>query len=201
MVTLTITRYPKKYVFFALLSMALFRLPLFFNKKVSFFKLLGSGKDGQFVKTPDWQQWGIFTVSNTIDIDNVNVYGNFINKWLHFFNCETWTVFLEPIQGHGKWDGKEPFGVLQKQNDHVGRIAILTRATINFSKIKAFWKDIEAVATTMKSTAGFEMALSIGEAPFIKQATFSVWENKESMMNFVYKMHQHKEVIKKNKSR
>jgi hypothetical protein len=179
--------------------MALFRLPLFFNKKISFFKLLGSGKDGQFVKKPDWQQWGIFTVSDTNDIDNVNAHGNFVNKWFGVFNCETWTIFLEPIQGHGRWDGKEPFGILPKQNDHAGRIAILTRATINLSKVKAFWNDIEAVATTMENTPGFVMALSIGETPFIKQATFSVWESKESMMNFAYKMHQHNKVIKRTR--
>jgi hypothetical protein len=198
MVTLTIIRYPRKYVFFALLSMALFRLPLSFNKKISFFKLLGSGKGGKFVKSPDWRQWGIFTVSDTADIDNIKLYGSFINKWLSFFNSETWTVFLEPIQSHGKWDRKEPFGVLSKEN-YEGSIAVLTRATINLSKVKAFWKDIEAVATTMENTAGFKMALSIGETPFVKQATFSVWESKESMMSFAYKMHQHNDIIRKTR--
>ena len=98
LVTLTIIRYPKKYITFALIAMAAHRLPLVFNKNISFYKLLGCGKNGTFDKHPDWQQWGILTVQNastdiegfdTVSLIN-NLYGSFINKWLHFFNCETW---------------------------------------------------------------------------------------------------------------
>src|SRR4029077_2957380 len=110
--TLTIIRYPKKYIPFAVIAMALHRLPFWLNKKVSFYKLLGCGKNGTFDKHPDWQQWGIMAVqSNNMVASDFNeashiksLYGPFINKWLSFFECETWTIFLEPIEGHGRWD-------------------------------------------------------------------------------------------------
>ena len=187
--------------------MALFRLPLLFNRNISFFKLLGCGKNGTFDIHPDWQQWGIITVFKSekgIDISDEStliksLYGAFINGWLLFFQCEIWTILLEPIEGHGKWDQKEPFGNLPKQTIYEGPIAILTRATIRLSKLKAFWQNVDGVANQMTSAKGFITSVGIGEMPYIKQATFSIWENKEAMKQFAYQMSQHTAVIKKTR--
>lgn len=207
LVTLTIIRYPKKYISLALLAMAVHRLPLLFNKKISFYKLLGCGKNGTFDRHPDWQQWGILAVRNTsTDIETFdssslinNLYGSFINKWIHIFKCETWTIFLEPIEGHGKWDGKEPFGILAKQPTYDGMIATLTRATIRLSKLKVFWQNVGGAANEMAGAQGFITSVGIGEMPYIKQATFSVWQSREDMKAFAYQMHQHKAIIQKTR--
>ena len=61
-VSLTIVRYRKSLVPFALLAMAIHRLPLMLTKGCSFWKLLGSGRNGTFDLQPDWQQWGLFAV-------------------------------------------------------------------------------------------------------------------------------------------
>ena len=205
-VTLTIIRYPKRAIFFAVLAMAIQHIPLWFNKKISFYKLLGCGKNGTFDKNPDWQQWGILTVNNNLSGTEVstgelmkNLYGSFISKWFTYFNCETCTFFLQPIEGHGKWDGKEPFGNLPKQSDYDGRVAILTRATIRFSKLKSFWKNVDGVASQMAGAAGLVTSIGVGEIPFIKQATFSIWENKDAMKQFAYKMAAHTAVIQKTR--
>jgi hypothetical protein len=112
LVTLTIIRYPKRYTWFALAAMAIHRVPLWLNKNISFYKLLGCGKNGSFDKHPDWQQWGILTVQDK-GLDNLqqqtiinNLYGAFIHQWFQLFKCETWTILLEPLEGHGKWDNK-----------------------------------------------------------------------------------------------
>jgi len=206
-VTLTIIRYPKKFIYFALLAMAIHRFPLWFNKNISFFKLLGCGKNGTFDKNPDWQQWGILTVNpfkKDITYSNqdkiiAELYGSFISSWFQFFKCETWTIYLKPIEGHGTWDGTNPFGKIEKATDYDGPIAILTRATIRINKLNAFWKNVNGVAQQMATAEGLITSVGIGETPFIKQATFSVWESKESMKKFAYQMHQHQEVIKKTR--
>ena len=207
LVTLTIIRYPKKYITFALIAMAAHRLPLVFNKNISFYKLLGCGKNGTFDKHPDWQQWGILTVQNastdiegfdTVSLIN-NLYGSFINKWLHFFNCETWTILLNPVEGHGKWDGKEPFGILSNQSTYYGMIATLTRATIRLRKLKAFWQNVAGAANEMSGAKGFITSVGIGEMPYIKQATFSIWQSREDMKAFAYQMHQHTAIIQKTR--
>ena len=207
LVTLTIIRYPKKYILFAILAMAVHRLPLWFNRNISFYKLLGCGKNGTFDKHPDWQQWGILVVNDALAEAVTfnaashlnNLYGPFINKWLHFFNCETWTIFLEPIEGHGRWDGKEPFGSLAKQTNYNGLIATLTRATIRLNKLSAFWQNVAAASNEMAGAKGFVTSVGIGEMPYIKQATFSIWKSKEDMKAFAYQMHQHTAIIQKTR--
>lgn len=207
LVTITIIRYPKKYIFFALVAMAVHRLPFWLNKNISFYKLLGCGKNGTFDKNPDWQQWGILAVQKK-EIDTIylnkediihNLYGAFINKWLAFFNCETWTILLEPLEGHGKWDGKEPFGMLAKQSAYTGIIATLTRATIRISKLKAFWQNVAGAANEMAGAKGFITSVGIGEMPYIKQATFSIWQSKDDMKAFAYQMQQHTAIIQKTR--
>jgi hypothetical protein len=212
-VSLTMLRYPRRFVPFALLAMMIFRIPLGFNRHCSFWKLLGSGKNGTFDKKPDWRQWGILSAwgqkplaFRSIDEPLQNelflkeVYGSFLSGWVKFFDCEAWTVLLEPLEGHGTWDGKKAFGDLLSRSDHQGRLAILTRATIRLSRMKAFWGQVDGVAVKMAGSKGFVCSLGIGELPFVKQATFSVWESREDMLQFAYGMKEHTEVIRRTRS-
>lgn len=212
-VSLTILRYRKRFIPFALLSMMLFRLPLWLNKKISFWKLLGTGKNGTFDKHPDWQQWGILGVQNSklnveglepVDLGhpdiNKHLYGAFIAGWIKLFNCEVWTIILEPIEGHGSWDRKKVFGELPVRTEYEGRIAVLTRATIRLSRLKNFWANVNSVAEQMNNAKGLVGSLGIGEMPWIKQATFSIWESKEAMKDFAYQMKEHAEVIRKTRA-
>ncbi len=209
-VTLTIVRYRKRFIPFALLAMALFRFPLAFNKRSQFWKLMGSGKSGSFDKTPDWQQWAVLSVCN-LKFKNVQIihypqkvitqklYGTFISKWLNLFGCQTLTYFLEPIEGHGLWDGKKVFGELPHKTDYEGQIAVLTRATIRLTRLKRFWNHVDGVAGQMATANGFVTSYGIGEMPLIKQATFSIWQSKESMKAFAYQLKEHQEVIQKTR--
>jgi hypothetical protein len=211
--TLTIVRYPKWLAWVGIISMAVFRLPLWINSSISFWKLMGSGKNGSFDKTPDLRQWAILSVFESAKQSQViaqlnekdhqkilvQFYGSFISNWWSFWNCEIWTIVLNPIEGHGLWDGKEVFGNLSKQTDYEGNIAILTRATIRFKKMKSFWSNVASVADKMNNLDGFIGSYGIGEIPWKKQATFSIWESKLAMRNFAYKMQAHATVIQKTK--
>ncbi len=203
---ITFATYKKWTVPFAILAMALFRLPLMFNKKNSFWKLMGSGKNGTFDIHPDWQLWSILTVTNLTQnqLDHPNFYRNyyswFINKWWQLFGCNLKSYILQPIEGHGLWDKKEVFGQLPKNTDYEGQIAILTRATIHLNKLKSFWENVPLVAAKMSTATGLLQSYGIGEVPFIKQATFSIWESKLAMKNFAYKMAEHKTVVQKTHS-
>lgn len=205
--TITIVRYPKWMGWAGLLSMALFRLPLWFHKNIQFWKLMGSGRNGTFDMMPDWRQWAMLAVwSNEYkvldDLETKNAkpqIPNFLTNWWRFFHCEKWTIVLEPIEGHGTWDGKNCFGFIPKKTDYDGPIAILTRATIRFSKLQQFWSNVDVVAGQMTNAPGFITSFGIGEVPFIKQATFSIWESKEAMKIFAYQMKEHATVIQKTR--
>lgn len=207
--SITIVRYKKRFIYFALLAMPLHSLVLFFNRNILFHKTLGCGKGGTFSKWPDWQQWGVLVVKETISrVDHTpqnmiqslkKIYGSFLVNWWKFFGCEIWTVVLQPIEGHGTWNGKEPFGQLSSKTEYEGPIAVLTRASIRPSKLSRFWKHVEGAAKEMATADGFLFSQGIGEWLWIRQATLSFWQSKEQMKQFAYKMKDHAEIIRKTR--
>jgi len=197
---LIIGKYPLWAVPFAFFSMALFRLPLWLNKRVSFWKLMGSGRNGTFDLTPDLQQWGLLLVTDAHAILNSSwqkLAGSFITGYIRLFGASVSGYKLKPIEGHGLWNGKEAFGALPKTTDYAGEIAIMTRATIRISRLRNFWKHVDGVAMQMAAAEGFVQSHGLGEVPFVRQATFSIWKSKEHMRQFAYRMQEHKEVIRK----
>ncbi|MVN22186.1 DUF3291 domain-containing protein [Mucilaginibacter arboris] len=198
-VSLTIVRYRKAFIPFALIAMAVLRLPMFFQQKCTFYKLMGSGKNGTFDFHPDWQQWALLAVwedEESFDYFNQN---SFISKWWKHLTAEKWTVLLKPLQSHGLWDKKEPFGKPNK-TDYEGPVAVLTRATINLNRLKHFWQNAAKVAGIMSAAKGYITSFGIGEDPFRHQATVSFWKDLEDVKNFAYRLPEHVAVIKKTRS-
>jgi hypothetical protein len=206
---LTVVRYPSRYIYFAICAMALFRIPLARNKHFLFYKLMGCGKNGSFDIHPDWNQWAILVfVKERPSMDGYNenadpfykeMYGSFIANWWRRFNCERWSISLELTEGHGSWDGQKLSPVQKKNIPPAGPVAVLTRATIRLHKLRDFWKNVEPVARQMQNAPGLISSLGVGELPFIRQATFSIWESTEEMKKFAYSMQEHREVIKKTR--
>ena len=85
--------------------------------------------------------------------------------------------------------------------DKTKPIAIITRATLNFGKLFEFWQSVPKASNAIKSAKGVSWFKGIGEVPFIQQATFSIWENLESVTNFAYKNINHSEIVKKTRKR
>ena len=160
---------------------------------------MGCGKNGTFDLQPDWQQWALLlTWENEAESDKF-FKTSFIAWWWKLFTKEQWTLVCKPLSAHGKWDGKQPF----KASDEGytgGQIAVLTRATIRWSKLKRFWSHVDNVAKIMSGAPGYVTSFGIGEAPFFLQATFSVWDDMESVKNFAYKSPEHALVIQKTRS-
>ncbi|WP_253810154.1 DUF3291 domain-containing protein [Hydrotalea flava] len=178
--------------------MAIFRLPLVFNRNIQFYKLLGCGKNGSFDIHPDWRQWAVLTVAETAK-ESVQHTGKFLQWWWQLFHCEILRLKLLPIEGHGTWDGKLCFGNLPPKTEYKGPIAILTRATIHSKKVKRFWQHVDAVSAEMKQADGFITSVGIGEMPWFRGATLSVWQTKAQMRAFAYTQPFHKAVIVKTR--
>lgn len=160
---------------------------------------MGCGKNGTFDKTPDLRQWAILTVYNGSSNNNALFppsLNGWVRTWLRLFGKETFTIYLKPILGHGTWDGKQAFGTLNQEKLPAGSVATLTRATIRLKKLKYFWRNVAPVASQMAGAKGFVCSFGIGEIPWIKQATFSIWETEADMKNFAYQMKAHADVIK-----
>jgi len=198
LVSLTIVRYKNPFIPFAFFAMALHRLPLWLNKNCTFWKLMGCGKKGTFDLKPDFNQWALLAGWKDEASFNRFLKSSVVKKWWNIFSKEQYTILCEPISSHGKWDGQNPFAVTGN-NEIKGPVAVLTRATIRFNRLKNFWNNVDRVAQIMNNANGYITSFGIGEAPFFRQATFSVWESLEDVKAFAYRSAEHAEVIQKTR--
>ena len=200
-VALTITKYKTYFIPFAFVGMAILRFPLWQNKKCQFWRLMGSGKDAQVDLPPDFKHWAVLTTwKDRADCDRFYK-ESIVIKWFRTFGKEEFTVFLNPLVSHGLWAGKNVFETPQKNSSQGGRVAAITRATIRWNRMKEFRANMERAGNAMRAAPGFIMAAGVGENPFSSQATFSVWEDAESMKNYAYKTVDHADVIKLTRTR
>ena len=200
-VALTITKFRSSTIPFAFIGMAILRVPLWLNKKCGFWKLMGSGKNAQVDLAPDYKHWAILTTwDNKTDCDEF--YEKSVPvKWFRFFGKEEFTILLKPLASHGLWSGIKPFKVADNLGTQDEKVVVITRAAIRFGKVREFRGNIKRAAEAMRQADGFILSAGVGENPFFDQATFSVWENLESMKNYAYKSFDHSDVIKLTRER
>lgn len=159
---------------------------------------MGSGQGGGFSIKPDFSRYALLCVWDVPAMSHV-----FFNKKQVMQNFrrradEMWTVSLSPVKAHGKWSGTNPFLPLDEpRNDKP--VAVLTRATIRLNKLHRFWKHVPETSKELNNAEGLIASIGIGEAPFIQQATFSLWRTEQDLQNFAYKGAVHKEVIKRTR--
>lgn len=200
-VALSITKFKTTTIPFGFLGMAILRLPLWLNKKCIFWKLMGNGKDAQVDLAPDYKHWSILTTwENEADFRAFEQHSS-VMKWFRFFGMEEFTILLKPLSAHGLWSGIEPFKAERTATNSTERIAVITRASIHFRRLKEFRENIKQAADAMRSAEGFILSAGMGENPFVDQATFSIWENSQSMKDYAYKSVDHANVIKLTRER
>ena len=166
---------------------------------------MGCGRNGSFDIKPDLNQWAIIIFFEPLEHNDplkkaIELLGPFISGWWNFFGVTKHFFLLEPYTGHGSWDGKRFIpSTNTKSIDPSGQIGVLTRASIRLNKLKAFWGAVPKASKGLNQSKGFIFSVGIGEIPFVKQATFSVWESAEDMKNYAYKRVEHQEVIRRTR--
>jgi hypothetical protein len=105
-------------------------------------------------------------------------------SWSPSTAVESATLQLRPLAGRGGWDGVELFAT--SYGDEVtddGPVAVLTRATLRLRHVRRFYAQIPAIASEI-GAAGPRLAFGFGEAPLLRQGTFSVWDSAASLSAF-----------------
>jgi hypothetical protein len=164
-----------------------------------FWKLLGSGHGRGFSLQPNWGRYGLLAVWETqADADAF-----FANAPLmaHYRRhaTEIWTIRLLPVQAHGAWAGINPFLPLSPQ-PIVGPVAVLTRAAISWPQLINFWRAVPATSRAIEQADGLLASIGIGEAPFIRQATFSLWRSVADVQKFAYRTNVHRAAIQRTRA-
>lgn len=149
------------------------------HKQLRFAKVMGSGYEGGFGLRPSASRQGVFAVFNSLqaahefvaDSDVVDGYQQRANECC-ILTLRTWSC-------RGSWDANTL--ALTAKAPEAGPVAALTRASITLSKAPAFWRYAPAAQDSLDHAAGCQLAVGLGEAPFLRQATFTVWDSVAAM--------------------
>jgi spheroidene monooxygenase len=70
------------------------------------------------------------------------------------------------------------------KEDKGAPFAVLTRASIVPTKAMAFWRFAPAAQADLTQAPGCLLAMGLGEAPLVRQCTFSLWKDTDSMLQY-----------------
>lgn len=164
----------------------------------SFIKMFGAGAGNGFSLMPDFGVYGLLAVWKDCEDAHTFFATNEVFKsyWEQADSCKTY--FLNPLLSHGFWDNKEPFNIQSPLNLNTP-IAVLTRGSVKTRYIIDFLRFTRTTSISMENALGRYLTIGIGEVPITQQATFSIWKDWESMMDYAYKNPYHTQVIKKTR--
>lgn len=145
-----------------------------------FAKVLGSGRDGGFdLMRPSASILGLFCVfDDAASADAFVSPGGALQAWRSRAR-ECFSVRLRAFSVRGSWSGTQP-GVAATP-PAAGPVASLTRASIRPTRALSFWRMQPAAERELADASGCVIAVGVGEAPLLRQATFSIWDSVAAM--------------------
>jgi len=144
-----------------------------------FAKVLGSGFEGGFSLRPSGTRQGLFALfSNLRSADEFIEHSELAANYQQS-SREYCVIRLKAWSCRGSWDGNRLSVAAPPPTS--GPIAALTRASIHMGRAAAFWRYAPDAQKSLEQAAGCQLAVGLGEAPFLRQATFSLWDSVASM--------------------
>lgn len=144
-----------------------------------FSKVLGSGFEGGFGLRPSPSRQGMFGLFESLSAAQAFVTNSSVLQAYQERSDEFCWALLKTWSCRGSWDGQS-LEVCAAQPIK-GPVAALTRASIKLGKAPAFWRHAPPSQTALSDAKGCQLAVGLGEAPFVRQATFSIWDSVSDM--------------------
>ncbi|MGY6561156.1 MAG: DUF3291 domain-containing protein [Luteibaculaceae bacterium] len=162
-----------------------------------FVKFMGTGGGDGYQWHPDFSTYSILIAWQNEEkahkfFNSSTLYSDYSSR--AFEQCTFW---LNAIAASGMWDGVQPFEIYKQTPE--GPIAVITRATIKTKNLIQFWRKVPNVSASILEYPSKLFGKGVGEWPLFQQATFSVWANREDMLDYAYKNKKHREVVKLTK--
>ncbi len=158
------------------------RLQLSRMSGLEFWKLCGSGTGEGFTPSLGSGVFAILCVWPDHRVARARVRTERIFRLYRARSAEHWTIYLAPVSARGAWSGVSPF--VPASCERGGPLAALTRATLRPRHVFRFWKRTPAISRVIGGDPNVAFKIGIGEFPFLRQVTFSVWPNREAMAAF-----------------
>ena len=148
-----------------------------------FVKVMGSGHGGGFGLRPSASHQGLVCVFDSRAQAQAFVDGPVFGQYRE--RARELCFGLFGIQSsRGAWDGvswtppaAEADGALHQG----GLVAAITRASILPTKAPAFWRMAPAAQAQLPQAEGCLVSMGLGEAPLLRQCTFSIWRDTAAM--------------------
>lgn len=171
-------------------QMARARGPLRRVPDIGFHKLFGSGSEEGFHPAPNFGVYGIMATWPSAECAEARWRDSAVFRAMRARAAEAAALHLKPVRAWGQWAGAEPFGPQPSETapPHNGQpFAVLTRATVKLSHVRAFWRRTPAIRRDVRAADAIRFRIGLGESPWTNQVTFSVWSDFEAMRAFAYR--------------
>jgi hypothetical protein len=197
--TFTLMRFRDAQRWWMLAQMGLARPMMSRIAGLRFWKLLGTGHGSGFSLRPNWNSYGVMGVWDTRPAAH-----DFLHRsaWMQDVRRRAdavWTAYLQPTQSRGLWSGVNPFAPCVAAHN-AGPVIVLTRATIRLSRLRAFWSAVPSTSDALDRHDGLLFSVGVGEAPFGRQATLSIWRDEKAIHDYARKEQAHAEVIRRTRA-
>ncbi len=159
-------------------------------------KVMGSGHGGGFTLRPSATHQGLLCRFEHADAAMDFLHGEQVQAYRTRAR-ECWAGLMAVRSARGEWDqqawGLSDAQVSQLTGDRLSELpeapeplpmAVLTRASIQPAKATAFWRHAPAAQASLDAAQGCLLAVGLGEAPLVRQCTFSLWQDEPSMLAY-----------------
>jgi hypothetical protein len=144
-----------------------------------FGRVLGSGANGGFGLRPGLDCQALFCMFDALASAERFLAGSPLVAAYRQRAAESFSATLLATHARGSWGG---VGMAPGALPQSGRpVAALTRAAIKPTRAAAFWRHSPPAESELATAPGCRLAVGMGEAPLLRQATFSVWDSTEAM--------------------
>ncbi len=146
-------------------------------------KALGSGHEGGFGLRPSRSRQGLFVLFADESSADAFIHQSHIVRGYRERSDEFLVAKLRATSSRGAWAGATMAASLQQGSPEFANapVAALTRASIRPSRVWQFWRHSPPSERALAAAPGCQLAVGLGEAPVLRQATFSVWDNQAAM--------------------
>lgn len=144
-----------------------------------FARVLGSGRDGGFGLAPGLDHQGLMCFFDDEDSARTFARDAPVMRAYRDHAHESLSALLRATSCRGSWSGASLAVTAAAQDDKP--MAALTRASIRLRHAAAFWRHAPATHEGIARAEGCRLAVGLGEAPLLRQATFSLWDHSAAM--------------------
>ena len=156
---------------------------------LTFAKVMGSGHGGGFTLRPSPSHQGLVCRFAKAEQAREFLLSNFV-KAAQERSREFWTGMFGVTSSRGQWDQQSWETTVPEEGAatqaHPKFMGVITRASIRPSKAMAFWRHAPATQQDLDVAPGCMLAIGLGEAPLLRQCTFSLWDTTDSMERYAH---------------